>query len=128
MKRILALISAAMFTVALSVSTTAAAAVPSSSGNYCAVEVAPLGSDADQAEPACFPSQAQVDAYLADVTTARQSARSAGATSSTVLGTVYKDINYSGGSLSFYGTGSCSACPERTEAHTRGDGLSEGAR
>ncbi|MBO1741606.1 hypothetical protein [Leifsonia sp. TF02-11] len=108
MKRILALVCAATVAVALSATTTAAAAVQSSSGDYCAVRVEPLASDAEPATPVCFETQAEVDAYLATVTAPQRLARSAAAASSTVLGTVYKDANYSGGSLSFYGTGSCS--------------------
>jgi hypothetical protein len=107
MKRILALIAAVAFAAALSVTTTAAAAEPSSSGDYCAVKIQPLGSSQTPTAPVCFDAQAGVDAYLVAVT-APSLARSASATASTVLGTVYKDANYSGGSLSLYGSGSCS--------------------
>lgn len=106
MKRILALVCTVVFAAALSVTTTAAAAVPSSSGEYCAVRVEPLLVDATPAPPVCFDTQSDVDAYLAGVTAAPSFARAAAA--STVLGTVYKDANYGGGSLSLYGTGSCS--------------------
>lgn len=108
MKRILALICAATFAVALSVTTTAAAAIPSSSGDYCAVKIEPLASEDEPAAPVCFETQAEVDAYLTAVTAPHSLARTAAASASTVLGTVYKDASYSGGSLSFYGTGSCS--------------------
>ena len=112
MKRILALICAATSAVALSVATTSAtttsaAAVPSPRGEYCAVEIQPLASDADPAAPVCFATQAEVDAFLLAVTAPRPLARTA-ASASVVLGTVYKDAGYAGGSLSFYGSGSCS--------------------
>jgi len=106
MKRILALVSALAFATALSATTTAAAPAPAPAGEYCAVEVTPLGSPPTATRPTCFPTQAEVDAYLAEVT-APSAARSAATTASTVLGTVYKDANYAGGSLSFYGSGTC---------------------
>lgn len=108
MKRILSLISAVAFAAALSTTTTAAAAAgPSHAGDYCAVEIEALGSAQEPAEPVCFDTQGEVDAYL-QALTAPERARSAAARASTVLGTVYKDAGYGGGSLSFYGTGSCS--------------------
>lgn len=107
MKRILSLISAAAFAVALSITTTAAAAGSSHAGDYCAVEIEALGSSQEPAVPVCFDTQGEVDAYLQTLT-APTRARSAAARASTVLGTVYKDAGYGGGSLSFYGTGSCS--------------------
>jgi hypothetical protein len=104
------------FAAALSVATSAAAApVPSPTGEYCAVRIEPIGSDIPPAEPVCFRTQSDVDAYLAAITGERrapstdQSAPGTpGTTASVVLGTVYKDAGYSGGSLSFYGSGSCS--------------------
>lgn len=53
----------------------------------------------------CFSTQAEVDSYLASVTSPRLGARSAAA--SVVIGTMYKDDNYGGGSYTFYGSGSC---------------------
>jgi hypothetical protein len=105
MKRILALVSALALASALSVTTAAAATIPSSAGDYCAVKVEQLGSTSTAASPVCFDTQSGVDAYLAAITAPSSFAQAA--MSSTVLGTVYKDANYGGGSLSFYGTGSC---------------------
>ena len=80
---------------------------PSTSGDYCAVKIEPLGSAQTPTAPVCFDTQAGVDSYL-EAVTAPSLARSAVATASTVLGTVYRDANYSGGSLSLYGSRSCS--------------------
>ncbi|WP_349865485.1 peptidase inhibitor family I36 protein [Leifsonia sp. WHRI 6310E] len=104
MKRILALASAAALAAELSVMTTAAAS-PSTGGDYCAVKIEELGSTSTPASPVCFETQKGADAYLAAVTSRSSLARAAMA--SVVLGTVYKDANYGGGSLSFYGSGSC---------------------
>ena len=65
MKRILSLACAATFAVALSIAATAAAPVPSPTGEYCAVRIEPLGADARPAAPVCFDTQSEVDAYLA---------------------------------------------------------------
>ncbi|MBB2968013.1 peptidase inhibitor family I36 protein [Leifsonia aquatica] len=75
-------------------------------GDYCAVRVEPLGSPESPASPACFNTQDEVDSYLAAVTSPNKGARAAAA--SVVIGTMYKDDNYGGGSYTFYGSGSCS--------------------
>ncbi|MDN4612920.1 hypothetical protein P5G50_00530 [Leifsonia sp. F6_8S_P_1B] len=113
MKRAPALVSAAALAAVLSVTTTAAAppnqepAAPSA-GEYCAVRIEPLASGVDPATPVCFRTPDELRAYLAVVTAPRgTSALAAATTASTVLGTVYKDAGYAGGSLSFYGSGSC---------------------
>lgn len=119
MKRIPTLAFAAVFAAALSIATTAAAApVPSETGEYCAVRIEPIGSAGPPATPVCFDTQSEVDAYLAAITgdpRARSAASSTSSslstpstTASAVLGTVWKDAGYSGGSLSFYGSGTCS--------------------
>jgi hypothetical protein len=105
MERMLTLAAAVAFAASVSVTTVAAAAVPSPSGDYCAVKIEQAGSVAAPAPPTCFDTQSEVDAYLSAVTAPSAFARSS--TTSTVLGTVYKDANYGGGSLSFYGTGNC---------------------
>ncbi|MGN6426089.1 hypothetical protein [uncultured Leifsonia sp.] len=102
MRLLLSLAAAAV----LSLSPSAAfAATPSTTGDYCAVRVDPVGSDAPPASPACFGTQDEVDAYLAGVTAQNRSLLAA---SSVVLGTVYRDSGYGGGSYTFYGAGPCS--------------------
>jgi hypothetical protein len=113
MRRVVSLACAVVFAAALSFATTAAAApVPSRTGEYCAVRIEPIGSPVPRATPVCFDTQSEVDAYLAAITgdpRARSSAPAEPtATASVVLGTVYKDAGYAGGSLSFYGGGACS--------------------
>lgn len=105
MKRILTLVCAMAFAAAMSVTTTAAAAAASSTGAYCAVKVESIAASTTPAVPVCFDTQNEVEAYLAAVTAPRSF--TGASTASTVLGTVYKDANYGGGSLSFYGAGSC---------------------
>jgi hypothetical protein len=115
MRRTLSLACAVAFAAALTFATTAAAApVPSPKGEYCAVHIEPIGSPAPPATPVCFETQSDVDAYL-DAVTGKPEPRSAApapsapaTTASVVLGTVYKDAGYAGGSLSFYGSGPCS--------------------
>ncbi|MGF3930222.1 peptidase inhibitor family I36 protein, partial [Staphylococcus aureus] len=68
--------------------------------------VVPIESPEPQPTPRCFQTQGEVDSYLADLTSPRLGARSAAA--SVVIGTMYKDDNYGGGSYTFYGSGSCS--------------------
>ena len=106
MRRTTSLICAVVSAAALSFATTAAAPVPSKTGEYCAVRVEPIGSGLPPATPVCFDTQSEVDAYLAAIT--GQPRARATAVASVVLGTVYKDAGYAGGSLSFYGSGSCS--------------------
>ncbi|WP_348789935.1 hypothetical protein [Leifsonia sp. NPDC080035] len=82
------------------------APIPAQTGDYCAVRVDPVGSDAAPAAPACFDTQDEVDAYLTGITAQNRSTLAA--TASVIIGTVYKDAGYSGGSYTFYGSGSCS--------------------
>jgi hypothetical protein len=103
MRRFPSLVAAVVVASVLSLATTGAA--PAQSGEYCAVRIEPVGSTAEQAAPSCFDSQAEVDAYLAQVTGAHALSRAA--STSVLIGTVYKDGNYGGGSYTFYGAGSC---------------------
>ena len=78
-------------------------------GTFCAAEVQPLGTDEAPADPTCFVTQDDLNAYLQSigaVSSGGIQARSAAAT--TVLGTLYQDVNYGGGSLTMWGTGTCS--------------------
>jgi hypothetical protein len=74
-------------------------------GDYCATRIQPIGSAAAPSSPACFDSQKEVDSYIEALLAPNTGARSSAA--SVLIGTVYKDDNYSGGSYTFYGSGSC---------------------
>lgn len=63
MKRILTLICALAFATTLSVTTTAAAAVPSVSGDYCAVKVEQMGGSSAKAYAACWVSLYTAPSY-----------------------------------------------------------------
>jgi len=78
--------------------------IASSAGDYCAVRIVPVDSG-DSSSPVCFDTQREVDGYLETVLAPHPSARAA---ASVLIGTVYKDDNFSGGSYTFYGAGSCS--------------------
>lgn len=106
MRRFLAITAAIAFAGGISLSTTAAA-TPSTSNEYCAVQVQPIDSGAPPAAPSCFTSQEGVDAFLGALVSKGSTSRAAAAATTTLLGTVYKDANYGGGSYTFYGTGSC---------------------
>lgn len=70
---------------------------------HCATEVTPIGDPAPSTKPACFDTPEEVDAYLGG------DARAAfGTLGSVVLGTVYKDVNYGGSSLTYWGASGCS--------------------
>ena len=105
MRRTLSFCAALITAATLSLATTGAAA-PDGAGAYCAVQVVPVGTPAGTEKPVCFGTQADVDTYLTAVT-APSFARTAAA--STILGVVYQDANYGGGSLTMWGAGTCSA-------------------
>ncbi|MEV8214634.1 hypothetical protein [Leifsonia sp. NPDC077715] len=64
-----------------------------------------MDSTAPQASSVCFDTQADVDDYLGAILAPNTSARTAA--SSVLIGTVFRDDNYGGGSYTFYGSGSC---------------------
>lgn len=72
---------------------------------HCAVEAYAVGDRRTPDEPVCFGSESEVSQYLDGLTGAATEARAAAAT--TVIGTVYKDINSGGASLTFWGTSGC---------------------
>src|SRR4051812_38250902 len=101
MRRTLSFYAALIAAASLSFATTGAAA-PDATSAHCAVQISPVGSPADDGSPVCFDTPAEVDAYLSAVT-APSFARAAAA--STILGVVYQDANYGGGSLTMWGAG-----------------------
>jgi len=73
---------------------------------YCAVEIFPLGTSEDSpAEAVCFATEAEVAQFLDRMAQSRDAARAVAA--SVVVGTVYKDANGAGGSLTFWGSSGC---------------------
>ncbi len=82
------------------------AVLPGAAGDYCAMHVPAASENSYLPDaPVCFATQAEVRAYLTGVTTDVD--RSLAAAASVVLGTVYKDANYGGGSLTLWGEGGC---------------------
>ena len=80
--------------------------VPTSVDQFCAVEIAP--GSAMMPEPQCFDSKIKRDSYF-DFEGIRQSTSEIrAASSSVVLGTLYKDANRQGASLTLWGAGTCS--------------------
>lgn len=71
---------------------------------YCAVEIFPLGATGDS-EAVCFATEAEVAQFLDRMAQSRDRARAVAA--SVVVGTVYKDANGAGGSLTFWGSSGC---------------------
>lgn len=74
-------------------------------GGYCAVQAYPMESTEPPAEPACFDTEQDVAAYLDGVGAGSTDAR--GGAANTIIGTVYKDANQGGESLTFWGSSSC---------------------
>ncbi|PVW02946.1 hypothetical protein DEA06_14310 [Microbacterium sp. Gd 4-13] len=85
---------------------TANAAVPEDSESHCAVQVLPIGSSDIADDPVCFGTEDEVADYLAGGGVGGENTR--GIAASTVVGTVYKDHNGSGASLTFWGSSGCS--------------------
>lgn len=78
------------------------------SAEHCAVQVSPITNDQDHqgaAEPVCFATEAEVTEYLDSLGIGDGAAR--GAAASVIVGTVYKDYNAGGASLTFWGTSGC---------------------
>jgi hypothetical protein len=84
-----------------------AASANEASGPHCAVEVHPTATPEQSGAPVCFDTEDEVAEYLASIGVAEISARGAAA-ASTVVGTVYKDTNGAGASLTFWGASGCS--------------------
>lgn len=74
------------------------------SGNYCASQIT---TDAPMGEIVCFDTQGELDNYLTQTGVGVPNADLAATTSAeVVLGTVYKDANLKGASLTLWGSGS----------------------
>lgn len=105
MRRTLSFCAALITAATLSLGTTGAAA-PDVTSAHCAVQISPIGPTPAAEPPVCFDTQAEVDAYLTAVTAPPFARAAAG---STILGVVYQDVNYGGGSLTMWGAGTCAA-------------------
>jgi hypothetical protein len=75
-------------------------------GVHCAVEVRPIDSGDRPADPVCFGTEEEVGVYLSGVGVGSTDAR--GVAVSTIVGTVYKDADGGGESLTFWGSSGCS--------------------
>lgn len=73
-------------------------------GAHCVQQIYPVGEDRSSS-PVCFDSAEEADSYLANVGAMSTAGR--GTASNTVVGTVYKDTNASGASLTFWGSSGC---------------------
>lgn len=75
---------------------------------YCAVEVtATPDADTTPASPYCFTAESEVTTYLESVGVVDPGTANRGVAANTVVGTVYKDANRGGGSLTFFGASGC---------------------
>lgn len=82
----------------------ASARVPTEE-SHCAAQVYAVGSEPDAAvAPACFTTASEVAEYLESM---HSSHVARGTAAVTIVGTVYKDANGSGASLTLWGSGSC---------------------
>lgn len=97
---VVALVTASMLTPV-----SAVAAATDEERGHCAVEVYPIESSETAADLVCFGTEEEVAAYLSDIGVGDTAAR--GVAASTVLGTVYKDYNEGGESLTFWGSSGC---------------------
>lgn len=70
--------------------------------SYCVVSLSPIDAPATPATPDCFHTEADRDAFLS-----AQARSSAVVAASIVIGTVYRDEGYGGGSLTFTGANGC---------------------
>lgn len=83
----------------------ATAATTGGAGDHCVVQVHPIQSSEPPAEPVCFDTPKLAAAYLSSIGVGDSAAR--GAAVSTIVGTVYKDYNEGGESLTFWGSSGC---------------------
>ncbi|MEV7694011.1 peptidase inhibitor family I36 protein [Microbacterium sp. NPDC089189] len=83
----------------------AAAATTDSTGHHCVVQVRPIESAAPTAEPVCFNTPEEAAAYLSSIGVGGPATR--GVAVSTIVGTVYKDYNEGGDSLTLWGSSGC---------------------
>lgn len=74
-------------------------------GGHCAVKVNPIESTERPADPVCFNTEQEVTAYLDGIGVGSTDAR--GAAANTIIGTVHKDANQGGESLTFWGSSGC---------------------
>jgi hypothetical protein len=73
---------------------------------HCVVEIFPLGAPVGTgAEAVCFATEAEVAEFLGRMAQPNPGGRAVAA--SVAVGTVYKDANAAGGSLTFWGTNGC---------------------
>lgn len=72
---------------------------------HCAVEIYPTGTINDSPEQVCFATEDEVAAYLTSIGVGDSTAR--GAAVEAIVGTVYKDNNATGASLTFWGSSGC---------------------
>lgn len=95
----------ATLVVVTAASVSAAAATTEGAGDHCVVQVHPIESTEPAAEPACFSTPELAAAYLTSIGVGDPAAR--GTAASTIIGTVYKDFNEGGESLTFWGSSGC---------------------
>lgn len=82
-----------------------AATLEESRDEHCAAEIHQMNDRAEIDAPVCFSTETQVEEYLSSVGVTEMVTR--GVAASTVVGTVYKDSNGTGASLTFFGSSGC---------------------
>lgn len=102
LRAILGMLASLVVVVATPVS---AGATTENAGDHCAVQVHSIESAEPPAEPVCFDRPEQVATYLSSIGVGDEAAR--GIAVSTIVGTVYKDYNEGGQSLTFWGSSGC---------------------
>ncbi|MBO0982690.1 peptidase inhibitor family I36 protein [Rathayibacter sp. SD072] len=100
-------VATAVVVTALSGPTAAASGAPleGTSGEHCAVQIRETNDRGQSETPVCFTTEVQVEEYLSSIGVTDTAGR--GVAASTVVGTVYKDSNGSGASLTFFGSSGC---------------------
>lgn len=73
-----------------------------SEAKYCVVALTAIDASAKPAEPTCFNTESKRDAYLFGASRLNTAAAAA-----VVIGTVYRDEGFGGGSLTFTGSSGC---------------------
>lgn len=97
---VVAIVAASML-----VSVSPASASTDEESGHCTVEVYPIESGETEADLVCFSTEEEVAEYLSGIGVGNTNAR--GVAASTIIGTVYKDYNQGGQSLTFWGSSSC---------------------
>lgn len=93
---------AALVATSVFVPLTPASAEEINEANYCVVALTAIDAPAEPTEPTCFNTESERDAYVSGA-----SRLDAAAAASVVIGTVYRDEGYGGGSLTFTGSNGC---------------------